>query len=112
MKQEDLSTRDYDFSTIQEDRRFLRCRRETIVALIVAILLVVLPEAITLLPKWGPVSGYRYMLGMPMWFTLAYATVIACCIFALLYSILGIREDPLDDEEDVNSDLPNEEAKS
>lgn len=108
MKQ-NLNTRDYSVSEIKEDIRIIHCRIESLVALILAALAVILPQAITQLPQWGDIAEYKYLFGMPFWFTIAYLSLIACCVVAVIYTVFGIKDEPLDEQPGENTDVEGED---
>ena len=96
MKEQDLMSREYDIRQIEEDPRLARCKREFLTLLGMIVLTVLVIVVICYVVDWGPVTGYTYLMGVPMWMALSAIVALIGTAVCLAYCVWGVKDVPLD----------------
>lgn len=91
-KQKDLEAIDYDVNDIVEDKRFLRCKKEMRIIMVVGLIQIIIP-AILIYTLNG--NG-KWFLGYPMWYGVALAFYLCMSLAAVIVTIKLIKPHKLD----------------
>lgn len=91
-KSVDDQSRDYDFSEIEDDPRFLIINKEVKFAYIIWIAFAVLSLGAIYGLGGGDPTEYSYVMGLPLWF-FAYLMIVVVFIIVLTYVIRNKFQD-------------------
>ncbi len=82
----DNSDRNYSFSEIEQDHRFLICKREAIISLVVWFMFMFSTVGVAYSIGSRPIQDYTYIWGIPAWYFATIAVVLGfvALVFVLL----------------------------
>lgn len=101
-----LYDRKYDLRSVEEDPRFVRCKKEFLIVLIITVLGILLPSLVAYGINYGPVSEYDFILGMPSWTFFACVASVVVAGLVVVFITKFMKDTSLDD---VNKNDAKEE---
>lgn len=90
--EKNLESREYDVNEIAEDKRFLRCKKEMRIILLVGLIQIVVP-AILIYTLNG--NG-KWFLGLPMWYGIAALFYLCMAVVAIVITAKVVKPHKLD----------------
>lgn len=90
--EKNLESREYDVNNIAEDKRFLRCKKEMQIILVVGLIQIVIP-AILIYTLNG--NG-KWFLGLPMWYGVVMLFYLCMSAAAVLITVKILKPHKLD----------------
>lgn len=88
----DLESREYDVNDIVEDRRFLRCKIEMRIIVIMGLIQILVPAAII----YSLSGNGKWFLGLPMWYSVATLFYLCMSLISMVVATKVIRAHKLD----------------
>ncbi|MDO5142026.1 MAG: hypothetical protein Q4D31_03290 [Eubacteriales bacterium] len=92
MQQKDLESREYDVNDIVEDRRFIRCKTEMWIIVIMGLIQILVPAAII----YSLNGNGKWFVGLPMWYGVATLFYLCMLVASMIVATKVIRTHKLD----------------
>ena len=92
-----LLDQDYDLASIEEDPRFVNCRKELFGILILCAISFAILGTTLYVIDWGNIADYKYILGLPQWVFVTGFAQLVFIIFASFVVNKLIKDESLDD---------------
>lgn len=88
----DLESREYDVNSVVEDKRFVRCKKEMWLIVVIGLVQILVPAAII----YSLNGNGQWFLGLPMWYAVATVFYLCMSLICILVATTVIRAHKLD----------------
>lgn len=99
-EQKDLESREYDVNDIVEDKRFVRCKKEMWLIVVIGLIQILVPAALV----YSLNGNGQWFLGLPMWYGVATLFYLCMSVASMIVTMKVIKASKLnavaDDKEE------------
>ena len=99
-EQKDLESREYDVNDIVEDKRFVRCKKEMWLIVVMGLIQILVPAALV----YSLNGNGQWFLGLPMWYGVATLFYLCMSVASMIVTMKVIKASKLnavaDDKEE------------
>jgi uncharacterized membrane protein YhdT len=88
----DLESREYDVNSVVEDKRFVRCKKEMWLIVVIGLIQILVPAAII----YSLNGNGQWFLGLPMWYGVATVFYLCMSLICMIVATKVIRTHKLD----------------
>ena len=99
-EQKDLESREYDVNDIVEDKRFVRCKKEMWLIVVMGLIQILVPAALV----YSLNGNGQWFLGLPMWYGVATLFYLCMSVASMIVTMKVIKASKLDAVADDNED--------
>lgn len=91
-EQKDLESREYDVNDIVEDKRFVRCKKEMWLIVVMGLIQILVPAALV----YSLNGNGQWFLGLPMWYGVATLFYLCMSVASMIVTMKVIKASKLD----------------